>query len=114
MSDFKSAFAAAVALIVGLDQELISIIVLSLRVSLTASLLAFALAAPLGVALAISRFAGRGILVILANSLMGLPPVVLGLAVYLLLSRMGPLGSLGWLFTPAAMVLAQSLLATPI
>jgi tungstate transport system permease protein len=114
MSDLKSAFAAALALIVSLDQELTSIIFLSLRISLTASLLAFAFAAQLGVALAIYRFTGRGILVVLANSLMGLPPVVLGLAVYLLLSRMGPLGGLGWLFTPAAMVLAQTMLCTPI
>jgi tungstate transport system permease protein len=79
---------------------------LSLRVSLTASALAFAIGAPFGIALAIYRFPGRGGLVVLANSLLGLPPVVVGLAVYLLLSRAGPFGSLGWLFTPAAMVFA--------
>src|SRR5437667_2954240 len=106
MSDFERAFLAAVALIGDLDRELVAIVLLSLRVSLSASLLAFALGAPLGVALAIYRFAGRGGLVVLANSLLGLPPVVLGLVVYLLLTRSGPLGMLGWLFTPAAMVLA--------
>jgi tungstate transport system permease protein len=114
MSDLGQAFSSALALIGGFDDELIAIVFLSLRVSLTASALAFAIGAPLGIALAIYRFPGRGGFVVLANSLLGLPPVVVGLAVYLLLSRAGPFGSLGWLFTPAAMVCAQTVLGIPI
>jgi ABC-type tungstate transport system substrate-binding protein len=75
---------------------------------------AFAIGAPLGGALAVYRFPGRNTLIVIANALLGLPPVVLGLFVYLLLSRPGPLGSFGILFTPTAMVVAQSLLALPI
>ena len=86
----------------------------SLGVSLTASALAFAIGAPLGIALAVYRFPGRGALVVTANALLGLPPVVVGLVVYLLLSRSGPLGVFGILFTPGAMVIAQCLLGTPI
>src|SRR4029079_10670148 len=85
-----------------------------MTVSLTASLVAFAIGAPLGSALSVYRFPGRSALIVVANALLGLPPVVVGLAVYLLLSRSGPLGSLGVLFTPTAMVIAQTLLATPI
>src|SRR5947209_3038661 len=107
MSDLGQAFFTALTLIGRLDDELIAIVFLSLRVSLTASALAFVIGAPLGIALAIYRFPGRGWFVVLANSLLGLPPVVVGLAVYLLLSRAGPFGSLGWLFTPAAMVCAD-------
>lgn len=114
MNDFSSAFRVALALIGGLDAELRSIILLSLRISLSASACAFAIGAPLGMALAIYRFPGRGLLVVLANTLLGLPPVVVGLAVYMLLSRSGPLGSLGLLFTPTAMLIAQALLGTPI
>ena len=87
---------------------------LSLRVSLTASLIALAIGAPLGAWLAISRFRGRQALIILANALLGLPPVVAGLAIYLLLSRSGPLGFAGLLFTPTAMIIAQVILTTPI
>jgi tungstate transport system permease protein len=87
---------------------------LSLQVSLTASACAFAIGAPLGTALAVYRFPGRGMLVVIANTLFGLPPVVVGLAVYLLLSRSGPLGSLGLLFTPVAMMIAQAALGLPI
>src|SRR5215208_4646354 len=114
MSDLGEAFSTALALIGRGDGELLAIVSLSLRVSLTASALAFAIGTPLGIALAIYRFPGRGGLVVLANSLLGLPPVVVGLAVYLLLSRAGPFGNLGWLFTPAAMICAQTLLGIPI
>ena len=82
--------------------------------TVTASACAFAIGAPLGTALAVYRFRGRGAVVVLANTLLGLPPVVVGLMVYLLLSRSGPLGSLGLLFTPTAMMIAQTVLATPI
>src|SRR5690242_10007156 len=85
-----------------------------MAVSLTASLLAFAIGAPLGSALSVYRFPGRSALIVIANALLGLPPVVVGLVVYLLLSRSGPLGAFGILFTPAAMVIAQTLLGLPI
>jgi tungstate transport system permease protein len=114
MNDFTSAFEIAVALIGRLDIELREIVLLSLQVSLSASACAFAIGAPLGTALAVYRFRGRGAVVVLANTLLGLPPVVVGLTVYLLLSRSGPLGSLGLLFTPTAMMIAQTGLATPI
>ncbi|HEX7219372.1 MAG TPA: ABC transporter permease [Burkholderiales bacterium] len=90
------------------------IVALSLEVSLAAVLLAAALGLPLGAAVAVGRFPGRRAVIVLLNALMGLPPVVVGLAVYLLLSRAGPLGSLGLLFTPGAMVIAQTVLITPI
>jgi tungstate transport system permease protein len=114
MNDFSSAFHLAFELIAKLDDELAATVLLSLEVSLTASVFAFAIGAPLGTALAVYRFAGRGALVVIANSLLGLPPVVVGLSVYLLLSRSGPLGSFGLLFTPAAMMIAQTVLGTPI
>jgi tungstate transport system permease protein len=114
MDDFAAAFQAAFALIVGLDAELREIVALSLGVSLSGSACAFAIGAPLGTALAIYRFWGRDALVVIANALFGLPPVVVGLVVYLLLSRSGPLGSFGILFTPAAMIIAQCALGTPI
>jgi tungstate transport system permease protein len=114
MSDFSSAFSTAFQMIGRLDAELRSIILLSLRVSLMGSACAFLIGAPLGMALAVYRFHGRGMLVVLANTLLGLPPVVAGLAVYLLLSRSGPLGALGILFTPAAMIIAQAALGIPI
>src|SRR6516164_7044673 len=114
MSNVSSPLQIALQLIVRFDVDLRAIILLSLQVSLTASLCAFAIGAPLGTALAVYPFPGRNVLVVMANTLLGLPPVVAGLAVYLLLSRSGPLGSLGLLFTPAAMVLAQTALATPI
>ena len=96
------------------DPALVEIVLLSLRVSLSASLLAALFGVPLGAALAIWSFPGRGVLVVLATSLMALPPVVVGLTVYLLLSRAGPLGSLGLLFTPGAMIIAQTVLIAPI
>jgi tungstate transport system permease protein len=114
MNDFASAFHLALQLIGKLDADLRAIVLLSLEVSLTASACAFAIGAPLGTALAVYRFWGRRGVVVIANALLGLPPVVVGLSVYLLLSRSGPLGSLGLLFTPAAMVVAQAVLGTPI
>src|SRR4030095_15255958 len=87
---------------------------LSLRVSLTATLLAACLGLPLGAAIAVGRFPGRQTLTVLLNAMMGLPPVVVGLVVYLLLSRAGPLGALGSLFTPAAVIIAQTILITPV
>ena len=98
----------------GLDAGLLHVVALSLLVSGAATVTASLLGLPLGATLAVLRFPGRRGLVLLANALLGLPPVVVGLALYLLLSRAGPLGGLGLLFTPAAMVLAQFLLALPI
>ncbi len=114
MSDLAQAFAAAFALLRDLDPDLIGIVLLSLRVSLSATVIAIVLAAPLGALLAVSRFAGRHVLIVLVNALLGLPPVVVGLAGYLLLSRSGPLGFAGLLFTPAAMIIAQVMLTIPI
>lgn len=114
MNDFAKSIAAAFALIGQADSELLGIVGLSLRVSLTASLVALLIGAPIGALLAITRFRGRQVIIVLTNALLGLPPVVVGLALYLLLSRSGPLGAAGLLFTPVAMVIAQTLLATPI
>ena len=97
-----------------LDLRLWEIVALSLEVSLSAVVLATALGLPLGAAVAVGRFPGRHAVIVLLNALMGLPPVVVGLLVYLLLSRAGPLGELGLLFTPGAMVIAQTVLVTPI
>ena len=97
-----------------LDAGLVQVVVLSLAVSLVATGAASLIGLPLGAVLAIARFPGRRALVVLANALLGLPPVVVGLGLYLLLSRAGPLGGLYLLFTPTAMVLAQFLLALPI
>src|ERR1700674_3791387 len=97
-----------------LDAELWRIVLLSLEVSLSAVLLATLLGLPLGAALAVKRFPGRRAVIVTLNALMGLPPVVVGLLVYLLLSRAGPLGAMGLLFTPTAMVIAQTILITPI
>src|SRR6201996_8689850 len=113
MQDFSDALSTAAALIVHGDAELRDIVLLSLGVSLTASICAFAIGAPLGAALAMYRFRGKGALIVVANALLGLPPVVVGLVVYLLLSRSGPFGSFGILFTPTAMVIAQCALGTP-
>lgn len=114
MDDISLGLSAAFALIRHGDAELFGIVRLSLTVSLTATAFAFALGAPLGAALAVYRFPGRVLAATLSHALLGLPPVVVGLAVYLLVSRAGPLGSWGLLFTPAAMVIAQTVLATPI
>lgn len=114
MSEIVEGFAAALRLIAGLDAELLAIVALSLKVSLSAVVLASVVALPFGAALAVYRFPGRRAVVVLVNALMGLPPVVVGLVVYLLLSRSGPLGFLGWLFTPAAMIAAQTVLIAPL
>jgi len=108
------AITEAFRLIVVGDGALWEIVSLSLRVSLTAVALACLIGLPLGALLAIARFPGRGALIVATNSLMGLPPVLAGLLVYLLLSRAGPLGPLELLYTPTAMIIAQTVLVTPI
>ena len=114
MSDIADAARHALNLLAGLDPALLGIVRLSLAVSVTASFAAAVVGLPLGAALAVFRFPGRSVVITLVNALLGLPPVVVGLVLYLLLSRSGPLGVAGLLFTPAAMVLAQFLLALPI
>jgi tungstate transport system permease protein len=114
MNDILAAFATALHLIAGADPDLIEIVRRSIEVSLTAVALAAAIGLPLGAALVLFRFPGRRALTVLLNALMGLPPVVVGLVVYLMLSRSGPLGVLGLLFTPAAMIIAQTVLVMPI
>jgi tungstate transport system permease protein len=114
MPDHSSVLAAAVGLLVGLDADLFEIVGRSLQVSLSAVALAALVGLPLGAALALYRFPGRAAAIVLVNSLMSLPPVVVGLVVYLMLSRSGPLGVLGLLFTPTAMIIAQALLVLPI
>jgi len=104
----------AIALIMSCDSQLVGIVALSLAVSLSAVAFATLLALPLGAAIAVTRFPGRRAIIVLLNALMGLPPVVVGLVVYLLLSRAGPLGPLGLLFTPKAMVIAQTILILPL
>ncbi len=110
----SEALNAALALLTGLDSKLVEIVLLSLRVSLSAVAISALLGLPVGAAIAVSRFPGRQTVIVVLNALMGLPPVVVGLLVYLLLSRAGPLGPLGILFTPSAMVIAQSILILPI
>ncbi len=114
MQDLLDAFAAALSLLARRDSGLAEIVGLSLEVTGASLLLASLAGLPLGGVLALISFPGRRAAVILLNSSMGLPPVVVGLVVYLLLSRAGPLGNLGWLFTPKAMIAAQFLLITPI
>lgn len=100
--------------LIGYAIDLLPIVALSLAVSLSATMLATLVGIPLAAALTLVHFRGRGAAIVAVNALLGLPPVVVGLALYLLLSRSGPLGMLGLLFTPGAMVLAQAMLATPI
>jgi tungstate transport system permease protein len=114
MSSLPAALAEAWRLVASLDPRLGNIVVLSLQVSLTSVAAASVLGLPLGALIAVSRFPARRTTIVLLNALMGLPPVVVGLLVYLLLSRAGPLGAMGLLFTPAAMVIAQAILITPI
>ena len=114
MPDLLNALLAASQLVLSGDPTLLAIVSLSLSISLTAVVFATAFGLPLGVALAIWYFPGRHFLILAANALLGLPPAVVGLALYLLLSGSGPLGFLGLLFTPGAMVLAQAVLALPI
>ncbi len=106
--------ASALQLVLAVDPTLVAIVLLSLMVSLSAVLIAAVIGIPLGALIALTRFPGRGMAIVALNALMGLPPVVVGLAVFLLLSRSGPLGSLGMLFTPQAMIVAQAILVTPI
>src|SRR6516162_11123772 len=105
---------SALDLILTADTALLAIVRLSLIVSLSAVGIAAAIGIPFGAFVALNRFPGREALIVLLNALMGLPPVVAGLALYLLLSRSGPLGSWGLLFTPTAMIIAQTILVTPI
>ena len=114
MNEFWPALGASFALLSQDDDYLRGIINLSLQVSLTAVAIATVIGLPIGAVTALFRFPGRRILIILLNALMGLPPVVVGLVVYLLLSRAGPFGALGLLFTPTAMVIAQFVLVLPI
>ena len=114
LSTIYQSLLLASQLIASFDPKLVEIVGLSLAVSLTATLAAACIGLPLGAAIAVARFPGRGAAIATLNALMGLPPVVVGLLVYLLLSRAGPLGPLGLLFTPQAMVIAQTILITPI
>lgn len=114
MDDVLDAFAAAGDLVLHADPAFLEIVGLSLRVTLAAVAAAAVIGLPAGALLAIARFPGRGALVVSFSALMGLPPVVAGLVVYLLLSRSGPLGELGLLFTPTGMVIAQTALVLPI
>jgi tungstate transport system permease protein len=114
MHSIIEAIRAAFGLIASGDATLGEIVLLSLSVSLSAVALATLFGLPLGAAIAVGRFPGRRAIIVLLNALMGLPPVVVGLVVYLLLSRAGPLGELGLLFTPGAMVIAQTILIVPI
>lgn len=114
MQDIADALGLAVRLVASGDADLVEIVLLSLRVSLSATALACAIGLPLGALVAVSRFRGREAVLIVMNALMGLPPVVVGLFVYLYLSRSGPLGFLGLLYTPTAMIIAQTILIAPI
>ena len=114
MDSITQGFLQAFQLILHLNPELVGIILLSLKVSGLALLIATLIGLPLGAFLGLRRFPGHGIAVSTVNTFMGLPPVVVGLFVYLLLSRRGPLGVLGLLYTPTAMIIAQTILALPI
>lgn len=114
MGEIATSLVLAGELVASGDARLAAIVTLSLQVSLSATLIACLIGMPLGALLAVGRFPGRHTLIVLFNGLMGLPPVVVGLLVYLLLSRAGPLGQFGLLFTPAAMIIAQTILIVPI
>ncbi|GAB4552452.1 MAG: ABC transporter permease [Ruegeria sp.] len=114
MQNFASEFSRAAQLVLTGDPDLWAIVVLSLQVSVCAVLISAVIGMPVGAALAVARFPGRRALIILMNALMGFPPVVVGLLVYLMLSRSGPLGVLELLYTPTAMIIAQTVLVTPI
>ena len=114
MQQFGEAFMAALGLIAGADPGLGEVVALSLEVSASAVALALILGLPLGALLALYRFPGRGAAIVGLNALMGLPPVVVGLVVYLVFSRAGPLGVFGLLYTPSVMIIAQLLLVLPI
>jgi len=114
MQGFADEFSHALSLILNGDAELWAIVFLSLKVSVFAVLISALIGMPVGAALAVARFPGRRALIVLMNALMGFPPVVVGLLVYLMLSRSGPLGVLELLYTPTAMIIAQVVLVTPI
>ena len=114
MNDLGTALNTALHLVAEADPAVLRIFGLSLRVSLAATFCAALIGLPLGALLAVARFPGRQAIIVVLNALMGLPPVVAGLLIYLALSRSGPLGGLGLLFTPGAMVIAQTLLIAPI
>ena len=114
MGDFSESFRIAFDLLWSRDPELYSIVFLSLKVSFSAVTIACIIGFLIGAALTVFQFRGRGAVLILLNALMGLPPAVVGLIVYLLLSRSGPLGVLGLLYTPTAMIIAQAILITPL
>ncbi|MEM8791784.1 MAG: ABC transporter permease [Pseudomonadota bacterium] len=114
MDGFWGVLSSAVGLILGGDAGLLEIIALSLQVTLSAVVIACAIGLPLGALVGTFRFPGRMALIVLLNSLMGLPPVVVGLAVYLMLSAAGPLGPLALLYTPTAMIIAQTIIVAPI
>ena len=114
MNNLTTSFSTAIELILSGDSGLMEIVLTSIEVSFTAVMVAAIIAIPIGTIIAMKSFPGRGLVVVILNSLMGLPPVVLGLLVYLLLSRAGPLGEMGLLFTVKAMIIAQTLLVFPI
>lgn len=114
MMEIGDAFAAAMALIINFESGLAEIVLLSLQVSIIAVAIACLIGLPIGAALAVFQFPGRTAIAVILNAMMGLPPVVVGLIVYLTLSRSGPLGTLGLLYTPTAMIIAQTCLVTPI
>jgi len=114
MHDFGQAFALAFGLVASFDADLIEIVALSLRVSVGAVVVSAAIGLPLGALVAIARFPGRGAVAIVLSALMGLPPVVVGLIVYLMLSNAGPFGWMQLLYSPAAMMIAQTILITPL
>ena len=114
MFEIFASFGVALGLIGGADPELWAIVLLSLKLSLAAAVAGAAIGLPLGALIAVGRFPGRQALIVVLNALLGLPSVVVGLVVYLLLSRAGPLGNWGILFTPSAIVVAQTVLVVPI
>jgi tungstate transport system permease protein len=113
VNSLAEATGQALALVAAADPKLVDIVLLSLRISVSAVLIGTVIGLPVGAAIAVNEFRGRRALIVTLNALMGLPSVVVGLVVYLLLSRAGPLGSWGILFTPTAMVIAQTILITP-
>ena len=114
MLEFAEAFKLALNLVLSFDSNLLEIVILSLKVSLIALVIACIIGFSLGSLLASNKFFGRGLILILINSFMALPPVVVGLVVYMLLSKSGPLGWMNILYTPSAMILAQSIIISPI
>ena len=113
MNDLTQALGRAFGLVAAADPTLVDIVLLSLRISMSAVLIGCVIGLPFGAAIAVNEFRGRRTLIVVLNGLMGLPSVVVCLVIYLLLSRAGPLGALGLLFTPPAMVIAQAILITP-